>query len=181
MPCPRRNLTPTRTRSTRRSRAINKISANTTFAGDQLIDGSKAYTTQVSSADAAKLNSYQLNSVAFSGNSTVPVTATVKTAATQGQLFYNFVNGGLATTRPSKSPGPHGTNVVFLGQGSSLVRHQVGGQRGVERHGRRRPPQTAAVYGTATFGTAGSNNGLTFTDIRSQADQPRPSTSIPRR
>ncbi len=30
--------------------------------------------------------------------------------------------------------------------------------------------QTAAVYGTATFGTSGSNNGLTFTDIQGKAD-----------
>src|ERR1700733_300672 len=76
--------------------AINAISANTTFAGDQLIDGSKAYTTQISAADSAKLNSFQLNSVTFAGQSTVPITADVKTAATQGQLYYGFANGGLA-------------------------------------------------------------------------------------
>ena len=35
--------------------AINEISANTTFAGDQLIDGSKSYTTQITSADSGKL------------------------------------------------------------------------------------------------------------------------------
>jgi flagellin len=151
--------------------AINKVAANTTFAGDQLIDGSKAYTTQVSTADAAKLNSYQLNAVTFSGASTVPVTATVKTAATQGQLFYNFVNGGLASNTTIEVSGASGTNVLFLGSGSSLsdlksAVNNVSNVTGVTA------THTAAVYGTATFGTVASNNGLTFTDIRSQATNP---------
>jgi len=155
--------------------AINEISANTTFAGDQLIDGSKAYTTQVSNADATKLNSYQLNSVTFSGTSTVPVTATVKTAATQGQLFYNFVNGGLASNTTIEVSGASGTNVLFLGSGSSLsdiksAVNNVSNVTGVTA------THTAAVYGTATFGTAGSNNGLTFTDIRSEANNPDQAT-----
>jgi flagellin len=151
--------------------AINEISSNTTFAGDQLIDGSKAYTTQVSTADNAKLDGYQLNSVTFSGSSTVPVTATIKTAATQGQLFYNFVNGGLASNTTVEVAGASGTNVVFLGQGSSLSDIQsavnsVSDVTGVTA------TKTAAVYGTTTFGTAGSNNGLTFTDIRNATTNP---------
>jgi flagellin len=158
--------------------AINEISANTTFAGDQLIDGSKAYTTQVSSADAAKLNSYQLNSVAFSGTSTVPVTATVKTAATQGKLFYNFVNGGLASNTTVEVSGASGTNVLFLGQGSTIsdiksAVNNVSNVTGVTASA------TAAVYGTTTFGTLASNNGLTFTDIRSEATDPSQATGNP--
>ncbi|HEV3301843.1 MAG TPA: flagellin [Planctomycetaceae bacterium] len=155
--------------------AINKVAANTTFAGDQLIDGSKAYTTQVSNADAAKLNSYQLNAVTFSGTATVPVTATVKTAATQGQLFYNFVNGGVASNTTIEVSGASGTNVLFLGSGSSLsdiksAVNNVSNVTGVTA------THTAAVYGTATFGTVASNNGLTFTDIRSQATNPDQAT-----
>jgi flagellin len=151
--------------------AINEISANTTFAGDQLIDGSKAYTTQVSSADAPKLNSYQINSAVFSGSSTDPITAQVKTAATQGQLFYNFVNGGLASNTTIEVAGANGTNVVFLGQGSSLsdvksAVNAVSNVTGVDA------TATGAVYGTTTFGTAGSNNGLQFTDIRTKTSNP---------
>ena len=158
--------------------AINEISANTTFAGDQLIDGSKAYTTQVSSADSAKLNSYQLNAVAFSGSSTVPITATVKTAATQGQLFYNFVNGGLASNTTIEVSGASGTNVVFLGKGSTITDlksaiNNVSNVTGVKASA------TAAVYGTTTFGTLASNNGLTFTDIRSTATDPSQATGNP--
>jgi flagellin len=151
--------------------AINEISANTTFAGDQLIDGSKAYTTQVSAADSGKLNGYQLNSVVFSGNSTVPITTQVKDAATQGKLYYNFVNGGLASNTTVEVAGASGTQVVFLGQGSSIsdiksAVNAVSSATGVDA------TATAAVYGTTTFGTAGSNNGLTFTDIRTETSNP---------
>jgi flagellin len=36
--------------------AINRISANTSFAGDKLIDGSKAFRTQASAGDSARLS-----------------------------------------------------------------------------------------------------------------------------
>lgn len=151
--------------------AINTISANTTFAGEGLIDGSKAYTTQIASADAAKINSYQLNSVAFSGSPTVTLNAKVQTAATQGQLFYGFVSGGLSSNTTLEVSGTQGTDVVSIGQGSSLsdiktAINAVTSATGVEA------TKTAAVYGTASFGSAGSNNGLVFTDIQSQASNP---------
>ena len=100
--------------------AINTVSANTTFAGQGLIDGSKAYTTQVSAADSAKINSYQLNSVAFSGSGNVVLNADVQTAATKGQLYYGFVSGGLASNTTLEVSGTNGTDVVSLSQGSSL-------------------------------------------------------------
>lgn len=148
--------------------AINTVSANTTFAGTGLIDGSQAYTTQISSADSAKINSYQLSSVAFSGTPTVTLNADVQTAATQGQLYYGFVSGGLSSNTTLEVSGNQGTDVVNLGQGSSLADvktaiNSVTGATGVQA------TATAAVYGTATFGTSGSNNGLVFTDIQGQA------------
>jgi flagellin len=148
--------------------AINTVSANTTFAGTGLIDGSQAYTTQISSADSAKINSYQLSSVAFSGTPNVTLNADVQTAATQGQLYYGFVSGGLSSNTTLEVSGTQGTDVVNLGQGSSLADvktaiNAVTGATGVQA------TATAAVYGTATFGTSGSNNGLVFTDIQGQA------------
>ena len=125
--------------------AINTISANTTFAGTGLIDGSQAYTTQISSANAAKINSYQLNSVAFTGSSTVTLNANVKTAATQGSLYYGFVSGGLSSNTTLELSGNQGTDVVSLGQGSSLGEYQDGDQRGDECHGRRRHPDRGGL------------------------------------
>ena len=46
--------------------AINRISANTTFAGDKLIDGSKAFITSTTPADANKLSDFQINEAVFS-------------------------------------------------------------------------------------------------------------------
>jgi flagellin len=151
--------------------AINTISANTTFAGEGLIDGSKAYTTQVTAANAAKINSYSLSSVAFSGSATVNLNAQIKTAATQGTLYYGFVSGGLSSNTTLELSGAGGTDVVNLSSGSSLsnVKSAINGvtsATGVIA------TQTAAVYGSATFGTAGSNNGLTFTDIQSKTGNP---------
>jgi flagellin len=148
--------------------AINTISANTTFAGEGLIDGSQAYTTQISSADSAKINSYQLNSVAFSGSSTVTLNADVKSAATQGTLYYGFVSGGLSSATTLEVAGNQGTDTVSLGQGSSLgdvktAINAVSSATGVQA------TVTAAVYGTAKFGTSASNNGLVFTDIQGKA------------
>ncbi len=151
--------------------AINTISANTTFAGEGLIDGSKGYTSQITSANAAKINSYSLSSVAFSGSSTVNLNADIKTAATQGTLYYGFVSGGLSSNTTLELSGAGGTDVVNLSSGSSLsnIKSAINGvtsATGVIA------TQTAAVYGTATFGTAGSNNGLTFTDIQSKTGNP---------
>ncbi len=118
--------------------AINTISANTTFAGQGLIDGSKAYTTQVSAADSAKINSYQLNSVAFSGSANVTLNADVQTAATKGQLYYGFVSGGLSSNTTLEVSGTNGTDVVSPRPGKLAQRRQDGDQRGDERHRRRR-------------------------------------------
>ncbi len=145
--------------------AINRISANTVFAGDKLIDGSKAYRTQLTSTDDAKLDDFQINSTVFAGSATVTVDATVQTAATKGQLFYDFVSGGLASKTVIEVAGSKGTDVVFLGASSTLDNIKTAidaltDTTGVE------VSKTAAVYGSKTFTSAGANNDLTFTDIR---------------
>src|SRR3990172_1033638 len=149
--------------------AINRISANTVFAGDKLIDGSKAYRTQLTAADDAELDDFQINSTVFAGSSTVVVDATIQTAATKGALFYDFVSGGLASKTVLEVSGAKGTDVVFLGSSSSLDNIKAAidaltDTTGVE------VSKSAAVYGSKTFASAGSNNDLTFTDIRSTND-----------
>src|SRR5688500_13439059 len=51
--------------------AINRISSNTTFAGDKLIDGSKAFKTPISTADAAKLSDFSINEALLGSNDSV--------------------------------------------------------------------------------------------------------------
>ena len=56
--------------------AINRIAGNTSFAGDKLIDGSKAFTKTVTTTDQAKLSDIQLNEALFGSSSTITVDAT---------------------------------------------------------------------------------------------------------
>jgi flagellin len=149
--------------------AINRISANTSFAGDKLIDGSKSYQTQLSSADAAKLGDFNITSAVFAGSATIVVDATISTAATKAELFTDTVVGGLASATTLEIAGAKGTDVVFLGASSTLsnIKTAVDALKdttGVE------VSKTSAVYGSTTVASALSNNDLTFTDVRSTND-----------
>jgi len=145
--------------------AINRISANTTFAGDKLIDGSKAFVTTQTSADAAKLDDFEVGAAVFTGSATIVVDATVTTAATQGQLFHDFVSGGLASKTVLEVSGSKGTDVVFLGSGSSLTNIDTAIDGLTDSTGVV-SSKTNAVFGSKLIASAGSNNDLTFTDIR---------------
>ena len=98
--------------------AINRISANTTFAGDKLIDGSKAFTTQITAADKAKLTDFKVNEAIFGSNSTVEIDATVTSAAEKASL--NYAGGTLGSQTTLEVAGSKGQQVLFLG-GSSTV------------------------------------------------------------
>jgi flagellin len=145
--------------------AINKIAANTIFAGDKLIDGSKSFRTTVTSTDQAKLDDFQINSAVFAGSATIVADATIVTAATQAKLYSDFTTGGLATATTVEVAGAKGTDVVFLGKTSSLDNiataiNALTDSTGVTA------TKTAAVAGTATIASTGSNNDLIFTDAR---------------
>ncbi len=98
--------------------AINRISANTTFAGQKLIDGSKAFNTQTTAADAAKLSDVQVNEALFGTSSTISINSTVTSAAEKAELRYN--NGSLSGPVTLEVAGSKGNQVLFLG-GSSTV------------------------------------------------------------
>ncbi len=146
--------------------AINRISANTTFAGDKLIDGSQAFRTEQTAGDAAELNDLQINSAVFAGTSgQVLIDAEVTTAATQGSLTYDFVSGGLASDTTLEIGGSQGTDVVFLGAGSSLDNivsaiSALSDVTGVE------VSKTDAVAASGSVASTGSTNDLTLADIR---------------
>lgn len=99
--------------------AINRISANTTFAGDKLIDGSKAFTTTTSTADAVKISDFQINEALFGNAQTVDVKATVVAAAQKGELRYS--GGTLASSTTLQVAGSKGSQVLFLGAQSSVA------------------------------------------------------------
>jgi flagellin len=97
--------------------AINRISSNTSFAGKKLLDGSQGFVTQISTTDAAKLDDYQVNEAVFGNNSTVDISATVLTAASQGSLTYQ--GGSLTAAATVELAGSKGSQVLFFGSSSS--------------------------------------------------------------
>ncbi|MCA9113676.1 MAG: hypothetical protein KDA79_01225 [Planctomycetaceae bacterium] len=149
--------------------AINRISSNTTFAGDRLIDGSKAFRTEQTATNAAKLTDVQVNGAVFSGSSTITINTEIETAATKGELFYNTVTGGagLASATALEVSGSKGTEIVFLGQGSTLNNIETAidaltDSTGVEAI------KTDAVLGSKAYDSTAANADLTFTDIRTE-------------
>ena len=144
--------------------AINRISANTTFGGDKLIDGSKGYNTQISAAESAKLNDFQVNELFFGSSSSVAVNATIDTAAERGTLTSQ---GSIRVDTTLEVGGKDGNQVLFFDQGASIsdvasAVNAVSDATGV----------TAAVSGTVTAGTgtlAGANDSVVFTETAAAA------------
>ncbi len=138
--------------------AINRISANTTFGGDKLIDGSKGYNTQIDAANSAKLNDFQVNELFFGSSSSVAVNATIDTAAEKGTLT---TDGNVRLDTTLEVGGKDGNQVLFFDAGASLTNvstaiNAVSDATGV----------SAAVSGTNTAGTVtstGTTNGGTDT------------------
>lgn len=157
--------------------AINRISSNTTFAGDKLIDGSKAFKTQLSTTDAAKINDLQINEAIFGSSSSIPLEVSITTAAEQGELRYS--GGNLSGAVTLEVAGAKGSQVLNLGTGSTVaqVRDAVNAAKdvtGVEATisggytfttGAVASKYEQRVADGATF-TSGGTNTLTFTDKR---------------
>ncbi|WP_417382377.1 flagellin [Gimesia sp.] len=146
--------------------AINRISANTSFAGDKLIDGSKAFRTQASAVDSAKLSDFQVNEAVFGSSSTITLDATIVTAATQASLDYSAVDGGLATASTIEIGGASGSQVLFLGASSSLdnVRDAVNGVTDITGV---TATKTNKVASNVSFQNAANvNSNLSFSDAR---------------
>jgi len=146
--------------------AINRISANTSFAGDKLIDGSKAFRTQSSALDSAKLSDFQVNEAVFGSSSSITLDATIVTAATQASLDYSAVDGGLATASTIEIGGSSGSQVLFLGASSTLdnVKDAVNGVTDITGV---TATKTNKVASNLTLANANAtNSGLTFTDAR---------------
>ncbi|GIX05456.1 MAG: flagellin [Planctomycetaceae bacterium] len=98
--------------------AINRIASTTSFAGDKLLDGSKAFNTVISTADAPKIADYKINQALLGNSSSISVNAEITTAAERGVLFYNA--GDLTGPVTLEVGGTRGNEAISLG-GSSTV------------------------------------------------------------
>src|SRR5262245_51344200 len=156
--------------------AINRIASNTQFAGQNLLDGSKAFTTTKTAADAAKLTNFSVNQALFGSASTVTIDAQVQTAATQGLLTYG--GGNLQTATTLQVSGAKGSQVLFFGAGSSLQNVTDAINANTDATGVDATISTPAVAATASLGVVANNNALTFTDARQNAGASDPAITV---
>lgn len=102
--------------------AIDRISSNTSFAGDKLLDGSKAFITSLTTADAAKLSDFQINEANFGTQSSIAINSTVTTVAEKAELLYN--GGTLSAATTIEVQGSTGNQVLYLGGTSTVTNIQ---------------------------------------------------------
>lgn len=144
--------------------AINRISANTSFAGDKLIDGSKGFTTTLTTADSAELDDYQINEAVFGSNSTIEVDATIVTAASKGELHY--AGGDLSAATTLELGGANGNQVLFLGSSSTVSDIETAINAVSDVTGVEASIESAATAGTVTLDSTNANADVVFTDAR---------------
>lgn len=148
--------------------AINRISQNTTFNGDKLIDGSKAFTTQLSAADAGELSDFQVNEVFFGTNSTVGIDTEIIAAGTQGRLTYD--SGAPTGDATFEVGGKSGSQVLFFDDNATITDIADAVNAASDATGVTAEVTTAAVAGTGTYDSAATTDTLTFTEQRATSD-----------
>lgn len=135
--------------------AINGVASNTSFAGQNLLDGSKAFITTVSSTDSPKLTDFSINQALFGSASSITVDAQVVTAAKQGNLTYNGGNLSAATTL--QVSGAKGSQVLFFGAGSTYTNIATAVNANTDATGVTASITTAAVASTAALSSSSVN------------------------
>lgn len=148
--------------------AINRISQNTTFNGDKLIDGSKAFTTQLSAADSAELSDFQVNEVFFGQNSSVAINTDIVAAASQGTLTY--AAGAPIDNVTLEVAGKSGSQVLFFDNNATIADIAAAVNSASDATGVTATVTTAAVLGTATIASAATTDTLTVTEKRATSD-----------
>lgn len=161
--------------------AINRIAANTSFAGDKLLDGTKAFTTTITNADKAKISDYQVSEALFGSASSVTIDSTVLTAARKGSLTYNA--GNLTASTTLQVSGAKGSQVLFFGNGSTYTNVRDAINANTDVTGVSASISTAAVAATLTktsgaetytLNGGGANDSIKFVAKRQQADGGNP-------
>ena len=144
--------------------AINRISSNTSFAGDKLLDGSKAFTTAISTADKAKLANVSVNqalpgATGGSLNLNAEITAEAETASLQ----VNTVE--LSSDTVLELQGSAGREVLQFGAGAGIDDIATAVNAVSDATGVTASRQTGFQLDVAAAGAAGDAS-LVFNDVR---------------
>ena len=145
--------------------AINRISSNTTFGGDKLIDGSKGYNSQISAANSAKLNDFQVNEVFFGSSSSVAVNATIDSAAEQGTLT---TSGNVRLDTTLEVAGKDGSQVLFFDGGASLDNVAAAINDATDATGVSAAVTGSNAAGAVTSTAASGTNTVAFAEVSNQ-------------
>ncbi len=156
--------------------AINGIASNTQFAGQNLLDGSKAFTTVQTSADAAKLSNFSVNQALFGSASSVTINDSKVHSAQRRKATLTYNGGNLQSATTMQVSGAQGSQVLSFGAGSSLQNVTDAINANTDATGVNATISTAAVAGTVTIGAG--NSGLIFTDARQDAGASDPAVSV---
>lgn len=148
--------------------AINRISGNASFAGDKLIDGSKAFTKVISSADQSKITDYSLNEVLFGSSSNVVLDTTVTTAATKGTLQYQ--GGALTQSTTIEIAGSKGSQALFFGSSSSYGNVVDAINNVKDTTGVTASSQAATAANLTLASSTNTYDDVVFTDARATTD-----------
>ena len=97
--------------------AINRISSNTSFAGDKLLDGSKSFNTQISTDDRAKLSDVSINEALLGGAKSLDLDVKVTDNAEKASLLNS--SGTLSEDTVLEVQGSKGREVISLGGGAT--------------------------------------------------------------
>lgn len=154
--------------------AINRISSNTTFAGDKLIDGSKGFQTTVSQSDLSKLSDFQVSQAVFGSRTSIALNATVNQAAEKASLRYS--GGALTASATVDISGSRGNQAISLGGSSTVTNvaeaiNDVSDTTGVKATVVGGFELTIDALANAVNIGAGANGVVSFTDARATATQ----------
>jgi flagellin len=149
--------------------AINRIASNTKFGSDRLIDGSKAFVTDVSTADSAKLSDLAVNEAVIGSAGQINLSASVTTAASKANLLY--AGGTLSGAATLEVGGSRGSEVIALGDASTTANIRDAINNSTDSTGVTARILTGntltipATQGTATLDSAAADSDVTFTAV----------------
>ena len=144
--------------------AINRISSNTSFAGDKLLDGSKAFTTAISTADKAKLADVSVNqALPGATGGSLALNAEITAEAETASLQVNTVETSADTVLELQ--GSEGREVLQFGAGAGIDDIATAVNAVSDATGVTASRQTGFQYDVAASGGA-EDASLVFNDVR---------------
>ena len=142
--------------------AIDRISNQTQFQQQKLIDGSLDFTTY--GLDTSKLAHYQINQANFLGRVEKDISVKVLEPATQGELYYPY--GALANNVALDVGGTNGYHTYFFDRGATAQQIADEVNRNSDATGVAATVHAQSTAGTISLTSYGKDNDVLLTASR---------------